>query len=67
MNYDLGFLMNQLINWLFYAVSYIPSGSAYPLGHNLQGIADWYTYAYLYIGESFPLGDLLFWTVQIFR
>ena len=65
MNYDLGFLFSQLIDWLFYAVLYVPSGS--PFSGDLTGFYDWYTYSYLEIGESFPLGDLVFWAVQIIR
>ena len=64
MNFTVEFLVSQFLNWIIYALDLVPGGFPLPLG-DLSGFLDWYTYAYLYIGENFPLGDLAFWIIQL--
>ena len=66
MVFRLEFLLSQLIDWFAHAFRLVPGGFPNPQG-DLGAFYSWYTYAYLEIGECFPLGDLVFWIVQFLR
>ena len=57
MNYTIEFMLNQFISWVAYAVGVfgLPAGD----------LVGWYTEAYLSLGENFPMGDLIFWILQL--
>ncbi len=57
MNYTLDFMLNQFISWVAYAVGVF--------GLPAENLVGWYTEAYLTIGEAFPIGDLVFWILQL--